>query len=111
MFTFPLWAITDHIITGDVEPLPCSEPGKAAVFCTSDKLLEFLSHNLGGGWKILMAADRDGLIVMIADFHRANVKTIIFEPELDGSGSRSDVDRIHGAGNRRHLASSRRIVH
>jgi hypothetical protein len=33
-----------------------------------------------------MAADRDGLIVMIADFHRANVHTIIIEPDLDGSG-------------------------
>jgi hypothetical protein len=88
MFKFPLWAITDHIVAGDVDPLPCSEPGKAAVFGTPDKLLAFLTKNLGGGFKILMAADRDGLIVMIADFHRANVHTIIFEPELDGSGGR-----------------------
>jgi hypothetical protein len=86
MFTFPLWAIMDHIETGDVDPLPCSEPGNAAVFSTSDKLFEFLHNNLRGGWKISMAADRDGLIVMIADFHRANVKTIIVDPELDGSG-------------------------
>jgi hypothetical protein len=86
MFTYPLWAITDHIVTGDAEPLPCSEPGTAVVFGTSDKLLGFITKHLGGGWKMSMAADRDGLIVMISDFHRANVNTIIIEPELDGSG-------------------------
>jgi hypothetical protein len=86
MFTLPLWAVIDHIETGDVEPLPCSEPGKAAVFSTSDRLFAFLNNNLRGGWKILMAADRDDLIVLIADFHRSNIHTIIVDPELDGSG-------------------------
>src|SRR5688572_29366014 len=88
MFTLPLWAVTDHIETGDVEPLPCSEPGKAAVFSTSERLFAFLKAHLRGGWKISMAADRDGLIVLIADFHRANIQTIIVDPELDGSGGR-----------------------
>ena len=46
------------------------------------------SRNLRGGWKMAMVADRDGLIVLIADFHRANVQTIIIDPELDGSGGK-----------------------
>ena len=88
MLTLPLWVITDHIEFGKEERLPCSEPGKAAVFSTSDKLVAFLTNNLRGGWKISMAADRDGLIVLIADLHRAELNTILIEPELDGSGGK-----------------------
>ena len=88
MFNLPLWAIMDHIETGDTEPLPCSQTGKVALFTTSDKLFAFLNHNLRGGWKLAMAADRDGVIVLIADFHRANIQTIIIDPGLDGSGGK-----------------------
>ena len=33
-----------------------------------------------------MSADRDGLVILIADFHRENIVTIRLDPELDGSG-------------------------
>ena len=86
MLKLPLWAVSEHIQTVEIEQLPCSEPGKTAVFTTSARLFAFLNAHIRGEWKIAMAGDRDGLIVMIADFHRADIRTIIVDPAIDGSG-------------------------
>jgi hypothetical protein len=85
MLKLPIWAVTEHIQTV-IEPLPCSIPGKAAIFTSSDKLIAFFTAHMRGEWKATMAADRDGLIVMIADFHRAQIETLVVDPNLDGSG-------------------------
>jgi hypothetical protein len=88
MLKLPIWAVVEHIQTV-IEPLPCSEPGKTAVFSSSEKLFAFMKAHLHGEWKMAMAADQKGLAVMIADFHRAEIKTLIIDPKLDGSGGHS----------------------
>jgi hypothetical protein len=101
MLKLPLWAVSEHIQTVEIEQLPCSEPGKTAVFTTSARLFAFLNAHIRGEWKIAMAGDRDGLIVMIADFHRADIRTIIVDPgDRRLWRPRSATDRIPGASGR-----------
>src|SRR4029079_17532968 len=86
MLTLPLWIVTEHIKPTDPEHTPESEPGAALAFSSSEKLLKFMKANLGGEWKMQMADDRDGLVVLIADLHRLNIATLSLEPEKDGTG-------------------------
>ena len=86
MLTLPLWIVTEHIKPTDPEHTPESEPGSALAFSSSEKLLKFMKSNLGGEWKMQMADDRDGLVVLIADLHRLNITALTLNPENDGSG-------------------------
>jgi hypothetical protein len=86
MLKLPLWTVTEHVQTSDADPIPCDEPGKAVAFGSSTKLFAFLNSHLDGEWKMTMAADRDGLVIMIADLHRANIDTICLDPKVDGTG-------------------------
>ena len=85
MLNLPIWTVTEHVQTSDPDQNPC-EPGSALAFSSSAKLFQFLDANKGGEWKMAMGSDRDGLVILIADFHRANVTTIRVDPALDGSG-------------------------
>jgi len=86
MLTLPLWIVTEHIKPTDPEHTPESEPGSALAFSSSEKLLKFMKANLGGEWKMQMADDRDGLVVLIADLHRLNIATLSLDPEKNGTG-------------------------
>src|SRR4029078_4882110 len=85
MLTLPLWIVTEHIKPTDPDHAP-SEAGTALAFSSSEKLLKFMKSNLGGEWKMEMADDRDGLVVLIADLHRLNIAMLTLNPEKDGSG-------------------------
>jgi hypothetical protein len=86
MLNLPIWSVTEHIQTVDAIDSHSSEPGTALVFSSADKLFKFMNANLGGEWKMAMASDRDGLIILIADFHRMDVGTLRMNPETDGNG-------------------------
>jgi hypothetical protein len=86
MITLPLWIVTEHIQPTNPENTLKGEPGKALAFSSSNKLFKFMAANLGGEWKMQMAADRDGLVILIADLHRLNITTLTRDPEKDGSG-------------------------
>ena len=86
MLRLPLWIITEHIKPTDPDHTPENELGSALAFSSSEKLLKFMKANLGGEWKMQMADDRDGLVVLIADLHRLNIATLVLDPEKDGSG-------------------------
>jgi hypothetical protein len=86
MLTLPLWIVTEHIKPTDPEHTPVNEPGAALAFNSSDKLLKFMKANLGGEWKMQMADDRDGLVVLIADLHRINIAALMLNPGKDGTG-------------------------
>ena len=43
-----------------------------------------MKSNLGGEWKMQMADDRDGLVVLIADLHRLEVTALSLDPEKTG---------------------------
>jgi hypothetical protein len=86
MLTLPLWIVTEHIQPTNPDHTPEHEPGTALAFSSSGKLFKFMSAHLGGEWKMQMAADRDGLVVLIADLHRLNITTLKLDPEKDGTG-------------------------
>ena len=84
MLTLPLWIVTE--LTQPTDPVYSTqpEPGTALIFSTSTKLFSFMSANLGREWKMQMAADRNGLVTVIADLHGLNIKTLTYDPEKNG---------------------------
>src|SRR3954447_24624479 len=86
MLTLPLWIVTEHIQPTEPDTASEKTPGTALAFSTSRKLFKFMSAHLGGEWKMSMAADGQGLIVVIADLHRLEIVNFMLDPELDGSG-------------------------
>lgn len=86
MLTLPLWIVTEHIQPTDPSHTPENEPGTALAFSSSGKLFKFMSAHLGGEWKMQMAADRDGLVILIADLHRLNITSLTLDPEKDATG-------------------------
>src|SRR4051812_2128017 len=86
MLTLPLWIVTEHIQPTNPDATAEKTPGTAFAFSTSNKLFKFMSAHLGGEWKMEMAADGQGLIILIADLHRLEIANLILDPELDGSG-------------------------
>src|SRR3954466_5095287 len=85
MLTLPLWIVTEHIQPTNPDHTPEHESGTALAFSTSQKLFKFMSAHLGGEWKMQMAADGQGLIILIADLHRLEISNLVLDPELDGS--------------------------
>src|SRR4051812_44735189 len=88
MLSIPLWIVTEHIQPTEPDSLSEKKPGTTFAFSTSNKLFKFMSAHLGGEWKMEMAADGQGLIILIADLHRLEIANLILDPELDGSGGR-----------------------
>ena len=86
MLKLPLWIVTEHIQPTDPEHTLEHEPGTSLAFSSSSRLFNFMSANLGGEWKMQMAADRDGLVILIADLHRLNIAALSLDPERDGTG-------------------------
>jgi hypothetical protein len=80
MPTLPLWIVTEHIQPSGPKLTSKSEPGAALAFTSSDKLFKFVRANLAGEWKIQMAADRDGLVILIADLHRLAIEIFALDP-------------------------------
>jgi len=86
MLTLPIWIVTEHIKPSDPEHLAGKKTGTAVAFSSSDKLFEFMTANLGGEWKMELADDRDGLLILIADLHRLEVATLSLDPKVNGTG-------------------------
>ena len=86
MLQLPLWTVTEHVEISESASDPDIVLGTALAFSTSSKLYQFLSANQAGKWKMEMAGDRDGLVILIADLHRAGVETIHLDPDTDGNG-------------------------
>ncbi len=91
MLTLPLWIVTEHIQPTNPEHTTEAPAGTALAFSSSGKLFRFMSAHLGGEWKMQMAADRDGLVILIADLHRLEITSLIFDPEKDGAGEKMEL--------------------
>ncbi len=86
MLTLPLWIVTEHFQPTDPEYSSKHEPGTALAVSASSKLFKFMSANLGGEWKMQMADDRHGLVILIADIQRPGITSLTLNPEKDRSG-------------------------
>ena len=86
MLSLPLWIVTEHIQPSDPEHTLEGQPDTAVAFSSSGKLFHFMKSRMGGEWKFEMAADRDGLVIVIADLHRLNITTLNLDPEKESGG-------------------------
>lgn len=86
MLTLPLWIVTEHIQPTNPQHISEAPAGKGLAFSSSSTLFKFMAAHLGGEWKMQMAADRDGLVILIADLHRLEIETLTLDPEKDGTG-------------------------
>jgi hypothetical protein len=86
MVTLPLWIVTEHIQPANPEHTRASEPGTALAFSSAERLFRFMKSRLAGEWKMEMAADRDGLMILIADLHRLDITALTLNPEQDATG-------------------------
>jgi hypothetical protein len=86
MVTLPLWFATEHIQPTNPKYSSEHESGTALAFSTSRKLFKFVSANLAGEWKLQMADDRDGLVLVAADLDRLAITSLTLNPEKDGRG-------------------------
>jgi hypothetical protein len=86
MLALPLWVVTEHIQPTEPEKPASNDPGSAMAFTSQEKLLDYRKMNRGGEWKLEMADDRDGLLILIADLHRLGVESFTLDSENDGTG-------------------------
>ena len=86
MLTLPIWIVTEHIQPSAPESIPDKKPGAALAFSSADKLFKFMKANIGGEWKMQMADDRDGLVILIADLHRLEIANLTLDPTTTGTG-------------------------
>ena len=86
MLTLPLWIVTEHIRPTEPDSTPSCQPNGVLAFSSSKNLFQFLAANMTGEWKMSMASDRDGLVIMIADLHRDEVSKLCLDPEKNGAG-------------------------
>ncbi len=52
-----------------------------SAFTTTDKLIAFLDDGKSGHWKVSLIADREALIIAIADAHLEGVSTVWLDPK------------------------------
>jgi hypothetical protein len=86
MLTLPLWIVTEDIQPASPEHTRASEQGTALAFSSSERFFGFMKSRLAGDWKMEMAADRDGLVILIADLHRLEITALRVNPEQDATG-------------------------
>jgi hypothetical protein len=86
MLTLPIWIVTEHIKPSDPKNAAENKTGATLAFSSSDKLFKFVKSNIGGEWKMQLADDRDGLLILIADLHRLEIGTLTLDPKVDGTG-------------------------
>ena len=86
MLTLPIWIVTEHIKPTDPEHATDKKSGSAIAFSSAEKLFAFTKANLGGEWKMQLADDRDGLVILIADLHRLEIAEFALDPKPDGTG-------------------------
>jgi hypothetical protein len=85
MLTLPLSIVISHILPTDRKQMAEQVPGTAMAFSTAKRLLSFMGKNVGGEWKMQMADDRDGLVILIAELHRLNIRDFVLDSE-NGEG-------------------------
>jgi hypothetical protein len=89
MLTLPLWIVTEHIQPTESDIAPQPENGFALAFSEAKGLFNFMKEHAGGEWKMQMADDRDGLVILIADLHRLEISKLNFDPDAQGNGGES----------------------
>jgi hypothetical protein len=57
-------------------------------FSTTEKLTSFLAGSGASEWKVNLAGDREGLVIVIAIAHNQGIESICIDPAADGSGGR-----------------------
>lgn len=64
---------------------PCDDPKAAHCFSTAEKLAAFMQAHGGARWQIDQVADREGVIIVIAELYEDGFQQLCVDPEPDGS--------------------------
>jgi hypothetical protein len=99
--TLPFWLVRELTRASKrLDGTPCDEPKAAHGFTTAEKLAEFMTAHGGARWQIDQVADREGVIVTVAELYEAGIEHLCIEPEPDGFGgllvSVGDLLRAYG---------------
>jgi hypothetical protein len=86
MVTVPIWFVVERKQPTVPSCLPCDEPDTLLAFTTTEKLTAFLSRRTGGEWKIILASDREEIVLIIALAHNSGQEAICVDSQPDGSG-------------------------
>jgi hypothetical protein len=86
MITLPLWFVSERDERPPLSAAPRDEPPSMIAFSTTENLSNFLSKCQWGEWKVNLASDREGLILVIAIAHNKGIESISIDPECDGVG-------------------------
>ena len=82
MLKRPLWFVTEKN-TSNPEANP---PRDTYAFSTFEKLTAFMAQSRAGSWDVVEAADRNGLITVIADVHMRGCDAVYLDPDVHGNG-------------------------
>jgi hypothetical protein len=86
MLSLPLWFVTERKQNKPPDRAPCDNPFCVLAFTTTEKLTEFLATSNAGEWKVNLAGDREGLILVIAIAHNHGAESVCIDPDASGSG-------------------------
>jgi hypothetical protein len=83
----PFFLITDRAdVQQPPDHEPCNDPKAAHAFTSAEKLAAFMNARGRAKWKIDQVADREGVIVAVAELYEQGYREICIDPEADGSG-------------------------
>jgi hypothetical protein len=82
MLKRPLWFITEK----NVSNLHAGPRRDTFAFSGHDKLMEFMAHSKAGAWDVVKAADRTGLLIVVADAHMRGCDAVYLDPDANGKG-------------------------
>jgi hypothetical protein len=88
MLSLPLWFVTERRQKPLSDHAPCDDPGVMLAFTTTEKLTEFLATSNVVEWKINLAGDREGLILVIAIAHNHGAESICIDSDAGGNGGK-----------------------
>jgi hypothetical protein len=82
MLKRPLWFITEKNASN-----PQTGPRRDTfAFSNYEKLTKFMTHSRAKSWDVVQAADRTGLLIVIADAHMRGCDAVYLDPDVDGQG-------------------------
>jgi hypothetical protein len=83
----PFWIVTEHKhVLNPPARIPCNDPFSPHAFTTAEKLTAFLNERKAGRWDVNLVADRDAILMVVADAKAKGATHVCFDPAVDGSG-------------------------
>ena len=74
----PFWIVAEHKhVLNQPAKLPCNDPFAPHAFTSTEKLTAFLKARDGGRWDVSLVADKDAILLAVADAQHKGAHTQI----------------------------------